>query len=104
MMKFPCTLCGNCCRSVGKQIEFARLAKDNGGTSPIIDEILSFPYKVDETGACEKLVDNKCSVYEDRPDICNVNKIYDKYGKDLQMSLKQWHKLNIRACEMNKGG
>lgn len=100
-MNFPCAQCGNCCRNVGKQIKFARLARQNGDDSPIIDEMLAFPHKLNDKGECENLVDNKCSIYETRPDICDVNKLWRKYMKG-NISLKLWHELNKRACEANK--
>lgn len=32
-----------------------------------------FPEPVDEHGACKHLTeDNRCSIYEDRPDICRI--------------------------------
>lgn len=46
-------------------------------------------------GICRYLVDNKCSIYENRPLICNSAKMYDLYfmeqftWEDFQNHLKQ---------------
>ena len=42
--------------------------------------------------------DNKCSIYEDRPFICNTVRIYNKYYKD-KLTIEQWYEMNMRACE-----
>lgn len=42
--------------------------------------------------------DNKCAIYEDRPFICNTDKIYEKYFKD-KYTKEQWATLNKHACE-----
>lgn len=64
---FPCASCGACCRRM----------------KPVIDAGIPFPFKVDETGKCEKLgLDNKCTVYENRPDICNIDKMIEIHGID----------------------
>ena len=69
MIDFPCTACGLCCKYVGESLN---MTSDN----PIMQEMLDrFPYKVDEEGKCEKLTeDGKCSVYYDRPLLCNIKK------------------------------
>jgi len=52
---------------------------------------LYFPYK-NKDGVCEKLVDNKCSVYKDRPLVCNIQKVAKYFGSS------QYIKQNIEAC------
>jgi Fe-S-cluster containining protein len=54
----------------------------------------TFPYKTDSSGACEKLVDGKCSVYEDRPLLCNVKEL----GAAMRVNETQWFKANALAC------
>ncbi len=63
-MKFNCSGCGSCCKRVGANITLLKS--------------LGFPYGVKADGrSCEMLTDdNKCSVYLNRPDICNVDKQY----------------------------
>jgi Fe-S-cluster containining protein len=60
--------------------------------------IESFPYKAREDGSCEKFIDGKCSVYEDRPVICNIRKRYELYfsNEDWEDHMKG-HK---RGCDL----
>jgi len=95
-MKFPCTMCGACCRSIGNAVEFAKkLPEDND----IADAFRNFPHPINSDGSCSMLVDNKCSVYETRPDICNVDKVYEKYYKKMYTK-HQAYALNQKMCKM----
>lgn len=49
-MSFNCTKCGACCRRAFL--------------------LPGFPFPVGPDGACSKLVNNQCSIYETRPDVC----------------------------------
>lgn len=81
-MKYPCSMCGSCCKRVNKAVEN-------------IDVGEPFPYKWDETGRCENLnQDNSCAVYENRPLLCNIDAIADKFG----IEKVQFYKANISAC------
>lgn len=42
-----------------------------------------------------------CTIYNDRPEKCNIDKMYIKYYKD-KMSLKQYYELNYEACRRFK--
>jgi len=72
-LKFDCTGCGSCCRRVGEYL--GELQKRG------------FPYKAKEDGrTCEMLGDdNKCAVYKNRPDVCNIEsmfyKVHSRSGK-----------------------
>jgi Fe-S-cluster containining protein len=89
-VEFPCTGCGACCRVIGPL-----LGSDIGKTNPILDyAIKSFPYKTDAEGVCEKLVDNSCSVYEDRPLLCNVKAL----GILMKQDECEWFRFNAEAC------
>tara|TARA_Y100000401_G_scaffold71657_1_gene57711 strand:+ start:68 stop:364 length:297 start_codon:yes stop_codon:yes gene_type:complete len=77
MIKFICTSCGACCRSVGKL----------GG------EKLGLPVKKD--GSCGHLVGNKCSIYETRPDICRVDKLH---FKKMFQSRKDYYIETTKEC------
>lgn len=47
---------------------------------------------------CQHLTsDNKCSIYDTRPDICSVDKGYEMYFRHT-MSKKEWYALNYQAC------
>lgn len=90
MGAYPCTECGICCRNVGTVLRNQALEFD-----PIVRAaIKEFPYGTDENGACEKLVDGKCSVYEERPAICNVDTMADRKGVEREA----YYKLSAKAC------
>ena len=50
-------------------------------------------------GRCIHLMDNNlCAIYENRPDICNVDKMYElKYSK--LMTEDEYLKLNVEGCK-----
>jgi Fe-S-cluster containining protein len=75
-MKFLCSQCGACCRNISK---------------------LGLPHNGD--GVCSYLnrETNKCSIYETRPDICRVDKMFENYFKP-KMSKKEFYKINTKAC------
>ncbi len=64
-MTFGCTSCSACCRRVGDHLATLRH--------------MGFPYEVKADGkTCEKLNDQGlCDVYENRPDVCSVEKMYE---------------------------
>lgn len=76
-MDFPCTSCGECCKKVGAVL--ANRALDD---TPIGKLLKIFPYKTNEQGHCEMLVDGRCSVYENRPLICNVRRMTEIFYSD----------------------
>jgi len=76
-MKFKCSGCGGCCRFVG----FVPEAK---GVLPITPD-----------GSCAYLVNNKCSIYDKRPDICRVDKM--TFNID-GLSRKEYYKKSTKAC------
>lgn len=80
-MSFPCTGCGCCCKRLNK----ADTSIINDKNNP-----LYFPYLFDETGRCEKLTnDNRCSVYNERPLVCNIDRMIDQSGvkRNIQHSI-----------------
>ena len=82
-------MCGACCSHIDRSVAILRLI----GIKP--GDPLDFPHQFDETGRCEKLgEDNKCTVYEDRPVICNLDKMLEILGIDK----KQGYIENIKAC------
>lgn len=84
--KYPCTGCGCCCRVVGTLFENAKR---------VIPEIAGeFPYKWDDNGACEMLVGNKCSVYENRPLLCRI----DDLQAHLQIPKDIFYALTADSC------
>ena len=79
MNKFPCTQCGLCCMRAGT--------------------VKDFPYKTDYNGVCEKydLEKKECTIYEDRPVLCNIDKYYDKY-LSANVDRAVWHFQNAQMC------
>jgi len=84
---FPCSGCGACCRRAKQTVEQLDITDPNNE--------FYFPYKWDETGRCEMLTDdNKCSVYETRPTVCNIDKTIS-----LASINKEWfYKIIITSC------
>lgn len=80
---FNCTSCGACCRRV-KQV--AEMFEEN--------EDLRFPHKIDENGKCEFFENNKCNIYNERPLICNI----DKMAEYLEVDKDDFYKINIQSC------
>ena len=80
MDSFPCTQCGQCCRHVGPLLE----DKDNL-LDPLRKALVdSFPYQARDDGSCEMLdKDGLCSVYDDRPMLCNIYLMAKAQNKDL---------------------
>ena len=82
-MKFRCNMCGECCRHIGEIDVLKNLDRGDG--------------------ACRYLIDSKCSIYEDRPIICNVDLMYELHFKN-KISKKQYYELNYQGClELKKG-
>ncbi len=62
-MSFPCTGCGLCCQNIST-----------------VKELKSFDLG---NGVCKylNLLDNSCEIYESRPDICKIDKMFEiKYS------------------------
>lgn len=84
-MSFNCTGCGLCCLHVDRAAEMAKINID-----------LDFPYTWDANGRCEKLDENhKCTVYENRPLLCNVERFAEVYGWNKE----EFYRINEKACK-----
>jgi Fe-S-cluster containining protein len=82
--KFICDRCGSCCRSIGKSVLFADLDK-GGGICGHLDE---------ET--------NLCTIYNERPLFCDVEKAYEAYFADV-VDIEEYFLMNRKACAVLKG-
>lgn len=82
MEKFKCDCCGLCCRHVDRNIFNNNLDRGDG--------------------VCKFLntSTNLCTIYDNRPDFCNVEKGYKKYFAEL--SEEEYLRLNYLACEKLK--
>lgn len=79
---FNCDCCGICCRNVGKEPSMREYDRGDG--------------------VCKHLnKENKCNIYEQRPLICNVQKVYERFFKD-KMSIDVFFKMNENACKQLK--
>lgn len=98
-MGFNCTMCGMCCKKIGQAVEASKILVSRGSEDEQIIGIANFPFKCDETGKCEMLGDgNICKVYDNRPLICNVEKLYEKYYKN-EMSKQNFFDINEQICK-----
>lgn len=74
---FPCDKCGECCRQLNKSSAYAMLDRGDG--------------------TCKYLKDNLCQIYDQRPIICQVDRCYDLFYKEL-MTREQFYELNRSVC------
>ena len=77
-MSFQCDKCGACCKFVyGTEL-------DRGD------------------GTCKHLAeDNTCSIYEDRPAICRVDAMYERFHKDA-CTREQYYEITNHICQQLK--
>ena len=63
-----------------------------------LKDILEFPYATKPgTNVCSQLdADNRCSVYDTRPEICNIRKSFDNYRASA--SLRAHYVNNAKEC------
>lgn len=97
--KYPCTGCGACCFHVKTNVENAIALLANGDSrTEFLKEVISFPYRYDETGRCENMGDDmKCKVYNNRPDICDVVKTWEKHFSD-KVTLPEYFIATAHLC------
>ena len=78
MIHFPCIACGLCCKKAHLIPELGSLIQDDG-------QCLFYD--------CET---HKCKNYQKRPEICNVDKMYETVFHS--MSRKDFYLANLRVC------
>lgn len=84
-MSYPCTGCGCCCRIIDQILVNAH---------KVLPEVaIAFPYKNDN-GVCEMLIDNKCSVYDNRPLLCRV----DDLQKYTEIPKPLFYEITRQSC------
>ncbi|WP_410910136.1 YkgJ family cysteine cluster protein [Pseudomonas sp. SIMBA_068] len=81
MQPFPCNQCGLCCRNVHLAEETRFLDRGDG------------------TCRHHDVPSKRCTIYEDRPEICRVDRQYElhyarQYGWD------EFVKLNVQVCKV----
>lgn len=77
---FKCRKCGLCCRNLDKSSLYEEL--HNGD------------------GVCKylNLHTNLCTIYDNRPTLCNIELSYNLYFSD-KLSLEDYYNLNYEGCE-----
>ncbi|RXT02774.1 YkgJ family cysteine cluster protein [Ammoniphilus sp. CFH 90114] len=78
MDSFPCTSCGLCCQRISAVPELS--GYDRGD------------------GTCIHLVDHRCSIYEERPEICRIDHMFEKIYA-TQFSRPQFYLENLKVCK-----
>ena len=76
---FPCSSCGLCCQNISKVKELNHFDLGNG--------------------VCKYLntKNNSCQIYETRPDICRVDKMFDiQYSQHFKK--EDFYILNAKVC------
>lgn len=76
---FPCTNCGQCCRLVNMSSATAFLDRGDG--------------------VCQYLdtVTNLCTIYHQRPIICNISVFYNKHLSQT-LSWEEYVNMNLEMC------
>lgn len=80
---FPCDRCGICCRLI-KNLPFTKHMQSEDGICKYLDR---------DT--------NLCSIYNDRPLLCNVDAGYDALYQN-KMTREEFYQKNQEACEKLK--
>jgi len=78
---FPCTNCGLCCKNI-KDVKELKNFDRGDGVCKYLD-----------------LKTNLCTIYEIRPDICNIDKMFEKkYFK--YFTKQEFYKENAKVCNL----
>lgn len=87
MNSFPCSSCGQCCRVVGFMLSLREHMKPE---DECYEEFISFPYEANE-GICSQLQDdNTCGVFDNRPNLCKSEFMFEKYFSK-RLTKNQYH-------------
>jgi len=94
-IKFNCTGCGLCCQTIKRVLDI----KEDLGNPAIKTLLREFPYKALDNGACEKFdpATKQCLVYETRPDVCRVNRVYERVHA-AHLTREQYYRMGEAAC------
>lgn len=95
--EFPCTGCSLCCQNL-RGIHTDALKHPTGSIVRIAAE--TFPFTWDSSGACTKLTDGRCSVYEGRPLLCNVKALATLWANELKCDVRDIYALTAESCNL----
>jgi uncharacterized protein len=99
-----CTKCGKCCLMIGSVIlqaedKLQHPEKLDKLEQDILNEIVSFPHHVNSDGSCSKLYNDMCSIFDHRPDICNIERMWSKHWFKLGVTRQQHYKNTTKLCK-----
>lgn len=75
--KFPCAQCGECCRHIDLIPQLAQFDRGDG--------------------VCIHLCGDLCDIYNNRPEICCVDLMYEKHFSKFY-SKEEYYRLNSEVC------
>ena len=81
-MMFECDKCGICCKHIDMIPQLKEFDSGNGRCIHLLD-------------------DNLCEIYLDRPDVCNVEKMYELHFKG-KISKEEYIRQNKMGCNQQK--
>lgn len=68
-----------------------------------MDKVPALRELANEDGACKFLdAENKCSIYDHRPAVCNVRWIYEHFFKPMGVSEDEYYAKTQEACDKLK--
>ena len=88
--EFLCVGCGLCCTRLSTAL---KNQADLPWAKAAVD---SFPYKARPDGSCEMLDGNRCSVYDNRPLLCNLERAAEEL--DMPYTKQEWFDMNYIGC------
>ena len=79
-MSFPCNQCGWCCQNLDKNELYSKLDRGDG--------------------VCKwfNIENNNCTIYNTRPEICNIENMY--YSTFFTIEYSEYIRLNIQVCQL----
>ncbi len=78
-----CNKCGKCCKEVAFFVNKERFDIDWIQLHGFEVEDQGDKYKIKKQSICSKLVENKCSIYETRPEMCRNFNCIDSVLRDF---------------------
>ncbi|HWB61903.1 MAG TPA: YkgJ family cysteine cluster protein [Chitinophagales bacterium] len=97
--KIDCTACGNCCRGLSPYLNKGDIKRLGEGLNLSAEQVVKRYTETDSSGVsfkhmpCKFLKENKCTVYQHRPDVCmsfphlhkdgfitRSRRVFDNYG------------------------
>lgn len=78
---FSCDKCGECCKHLHLSSLYADLDRGDG--------------------VCKYLVNNLCSIYQNRPIKCRIDESYELYFRKIY-SLEEFYEINKTICDKLK--